>query len=318
MPELPEVQTTATSLTPLLNQTVSQVQVFQPKLRFAVPDDLDRLQGLTLVNIERRAKYLLLTFAKSAQTKKLLIHLGMSGSLQQHPQGTPKRKHDHVIIEFGNTQLHYHDPRRFGMVLWLDDYQHKLLDHLGLEPLDAAFDADYLYQKIHQGKNPITRPIKAVIMEQSVVVGVGNIYATESLFLANIHPLTPANLLTHSQLVTLVGFIKKVLQISIEKGGSTLRDFTVADGKMGYFQQTLNVYGKKDQPCPNCGTAIETVKIAQRASTFCPTCQPFVPAAKSVKTAKVAKANQVIELTLDSTNDNDTVENHKRSKKYHR
>lgn len=295
MPELPEVQTTATSLTPLLNQTVTNVHIFQPKLRFGVPDDLDRLQGLDLVNIKRRAKYLILTFSQSNIEKHLLIHLGMSGSLQQHPIGTQKRKHDHVIIEFGNTQLHYHDPRRFGMILWLDDYQHKLIDHLGVEPLDDDFNADYLYRLIHARKHPMTRPIKAVIMEQSVVVGVGNIYATESLFLSGIHPLTPANQLSPSQLASLVGFIKQVLTISIQKGGSTLRDFTVADGKMGYFQQTLNVYGKKNAPCPSCGTAIETVKIAQRASSYCPTCQPLLPLADlthvPTKAKNLKKAN---------------------------
>lgn len=285
MPELPEVQTTATSLKPLLNHTVKNVQVFQPKLRFGVPEDLGALVGFTLSHIERRAKYLILTFTKElAQAKaekKLLIHLGMSGSLQQHEQGFDKRKHDHVLMAFSdgknsNKQLHYHDPRRFGMVIWLDDYQDKLISHLGLEPLDDDFNAEYLYKVIHERKNPITRPIKAVIMEQSVVVGVGNIYATESLFLSHIHPLTPANALSKKQLATLVSFIKQVLQISIEKGGSTLRDFTVADGKMGYFQQTLKVYGKKGEPCPNCDTPIETVKIAQRASTYCATCQPLV------------------------------------------
>lgn len=275
MPELPEVQTTATSLMPLRQKTVQNVQVFQPKLRFAMPDNLAELVGYRLSDIERRAKYLILTFKHPDKSeRKLLIHLGMSGSLQQHPKGFDKRKHDHLILDFGDTQLHYHDPRRFGMVLWFDDYQNKLLDHLGIEPLDEGFTGQYLYDVIQQ-KKPITRPIKAVIMEQSVVVGVGNIYATESLFLAHIHPLTPADRLTLPQLERLVKFIKQVLFISIEKGGSTLRDFTVADGKTGYFQQTLRVYGKKGEPCPQCGTPIENVKIAQRASTFCPTCQPL-------------------------------------------
>lgn len=281
MPELPEVQTTATSLLPLLNQSVTRIDIYQPKLRFPMPADLDSLIGYQLSKIERRAKYLILTFINKGKEKKLLVHLGMSGSLQQHPQGFEKRKHDHLIMTFGNLQqLHYHDPRRFGMVLWLDDYQEKLIDHLGVEPLDDEFDGKYLYQLIHQRKSPITRPIKAVIMEQGVVVGVGNIYATESLFLSQIHPLTPAHALTLQQLDTLVGFIKEVLQISIKKGGSTLRDFTVADGKTGYFQQTLRVYGKKGEPCPSCDSPIETVKIAQRASTFCPTCQPM-PSIKS-------------------------------------
>lgn len=280
MPELPEVQTTATSLKPLLGQTVSNITVFQPKLRWQIPDDLDSLLDFRLQNIERRAKYLILTFSKGKKQKKLLVHLGMSGSLQQHPQGFEKRKHDHLIIYFEKTdlttQLHYHDPRRFGMVLWLDEYQDKLIDKLGIEPLADDFDGQYLYNFIHNRKKPISRPIKAVIMEQQVVVGVGNIYATESLFLAGIHPLQPADTISLEDLTNLVGFIRQILQTSIEKGGSTLKDFTVADGQTGYFQQTLLVYGKKGAPCPHCGTPIENVKIAQRASTFCPQCQILI------------------------------------------
>ena len=287
MPELPEVQTTATSLQPLLNQTVEKVSVFQPKLRWAVPDDLVSLIDYQLIDIERRAKYLILTFKGAAAQKKLLIHLGMSGSLQQHPVGFDKRKHDHVILTFNKgkklTQLHYHDPRRFGMLLWLDDYEDKLITHLGVEPLSEDFSADYLYHHIHNRKKPIERPIKSVIMAQEIVVGVGNIYATESLFLSKIHPLTPAHLISHEQLITLVAHIRQVLQTSIEKGGSTLKDFTVADGKTGYFQQTLLVYGHKGSDCPSCGTTIENIKINQRASTFCPTCQPLITHKKTVK-----------------------------------
>lgn len=292
MPELPEVQTTATSLQPLLNQKIENVAVYQPKLRWAVPDDLVDLLGLTLIDIQRRAKYLILTFCndnspqdnsspQNNDEKKLLVHLGMSGSLQQHPIGFEKRKHDHVILTLNNgekaTQLHYHDPRRFGMLLWLDDYKDKLITHLGVEPLSDDFSGDYLYDYINHRKKPIARPIKSVIMAQEVVVGVGNIYATESLFLSHIHPLTPAHLLTKEQLTTLVTHIRLVLQTSIDKGGSTLKDFTVADGQTGYFQQTLRVYGHKGGNCPTCGTIIENVKINQRASTFCPNCQPLIP-----------------------------------------
>lgn len=273
MPELPEVQTTATSLKPLLNRQISKVEIFQPKLRWQMPDDLPTLIGYTLAKIERRAKYLILTFTKNNDEKKLIIHLGMSGSLQQHPMGFDKRKHDHLIIHFPNNQLHYHDPRRFGAVLWYDDYADKLLNHLGVEPLSEAFTADYLYNIIHKNKQTISRPIKSVIMEQQIVVGVGNIYATESLFLSKIHPLAPANSLTKAQLDELVGHIRQILAIAIEKGGSSLKDFTVGAGKTGYFQQTLLVYGNKDKPCPVCQTPIQSVKIAQRASTFCPKCQ---------------------------------------------
>ncbi len=292
MPELPEVETTKTSLEPLLGQTLTRVQVFQPKLRWAVPDNLANLNGYQLKSVDRRAKYLLLTFIKKdAEPLKLIVHLGMSGSLQQLPMETEKRKHDHVILTFsdnlGNQNaLHYHDPRRFGAMLWHHEYHDKLLTHLGVEPLSKAFNANYLYQLIQKTcpsnlairntkkPQPMTKPIKAVIMEQQVVVGVGNIYATESLFLANIHPSTPANQLSFDQIATLTAHIKAILSRAIDLGGSTLRDFTVANGQTGYFQQTLNVYGKQGQPCPNCQTPLENVKITGRASVFCPNCQP--------------------------------------------
>ncbi|WP_440454499.1 bifunctional DNA-formamidopyrimidine glycosylase/DNA-(apurinic or apyrimidinic site) lyase [Psychrobacter sp. ASPA161_9] len=304
MPELPEVETTKTSLAPLLEQRLTAVEVFQPKLRWPMPADLDALIDYTLQNVERRAKYLILTFIPNAELvensqtmtesnslrqRKLIIHLGMSGSLQQHPVGTDKRKHDHLVITFDNangiqSQLHYHDPRRFGAVLWYKDYSAKLLDHLGPEPLSADFTADYLYQLIQRSngdettdkktkKRPITRAIKSVIMEQQVVVGVGNIYATESLYLAAIHPATPAHNLSYNQIVILVDHIKVILQRAIKLGGSTLRDFTVASGQTGYFQQTLNVYGKQGESCPHCDTALDNIKINGRASVFCPSCQ---------------------------------------------
>lgn len=317
MPELPEVETTKTSLEPLLGQTMTAVQVFQPKLRWPVPNDLAKITGYQLSAIDRRAKYLLLTFTKKdAEPLKLIVHLGMSGSLQQYPDDFEKRTHDHLIFTFDapvrasqnkddqnndnqnkegqnqQTALHYHDPRRFGAVLWHHDYKDKLLNHLGVEPLAIDFDADYLYQTIQRSRpadnktkklRPITKPIKAVIMEQQVVVGVGNIYATESLFLANIHPLTPANTLSFEQIATLTDHIKAILQRAIDLGGSTLRDFTVASGQSGYFQQTFKVYGKQGKPCPNCGSNLDNVKITGRASVFCPSCQPlFITGAGSL------------------------------------
>lgn len=235
MPELPEVETTKTSLTPLLGQQVNNVQVFQPKLRWSMPDDLNSLIDYTLHTVERRAKYLILTFAPTINKlpqRQLIMHLGMSGSLQQYPVGTDKRKHDHLVMTFSNadgidTQLHYHDPRRFGAVLWYADYSDKLLNHLGPEPLSTEFTADYLYHFIQRipianetpnntankpSKRPIARAIKSVIMEQQVVVGVGNIYATESLYLAGIHPAIPAHQLTYKQTVILVDHIKAILK----------------------------------------------------------------------------------------------------------
>ncbi|KRG33811.1 MULTISPECIES: bifunctional DNA-formamidopyrimidine glycosylase/DNA-(apurinic or apyrimidinic site) lyase [unclassified Psychrobacter] len=312
MPELPEVETTKTSLAPLLGQRIIDIKVFQPKLRWAMPDDLDGLIDYMLDSIERRAKYLILNFlpllpnddSAAAQTatlvpRQLLVHLGMSGSLQQQSYGTEKRKHDHLIIVFkgvNNTkvQLHYYDPRRFGSVLWHKDYSAKLLDHLGPEPLSDEFTADYLYQLIQRSnlldhsadtvaignakskKQPIARAIKSVIMEQQVVVGVGNIYATESLYLSAIHPATPADQLSHAQMIILVDHIKVILQKAIALGGSTLRDFTVADGQTGYFQQTLNVYGRQGKTCPHCDAVLENIKINGRASIFCPNCQPIL------------------------------------------
>lgn len=310
MPELPEVETTKTSLEPLLGQQVVNVKVFQPKLRWSMPDDLDQLVDYTLDSVERRAKYLILNFIPliSADTRtpiqpstlaprQLLIHLGMSGSLQQHSYGTDKRKHDHLVVTFNGadnsqTQLHYYDPRRFGSVLWFEDYGHKLLDHLGPEPLSEAFTANYLYQLIQRSSNPnqissdnvvnkttskqpIKRAIKSVIMEQQVVVGVGNIYATESLFLSGINPATPAHEVSYEQMVTLVEHIKAILKKAITLGGSTLRDFTVASGQTGYFQQTLNVYGRQGESCPHCDTLLENIKLNGRASVYCPNCQPI-------------------------------------------
>lgn len=308
MPELPEVETTKTSLTPLLGQKITDIKVFQPKLRWAMPDDLDTLVDYVLDSVERRAKYLILNFlpampssvspisnaiqTDAAATRQLLIHLGMSGSLQQLSYGTDKRKHDHLVIEFSDvdnikSQLHYYDPRRFGSVLWYKDYGTKLLDHLGPEPLSEEFTADYLYQFIQRTSlanqtqsskrlQPITRPIKSVIMEQQVVVGVGNIYATESLYLSGIHPATPAHQLTYDQIAVLVGHIKVILQKAIKLGGSTLRDFTVADGQTGYFQQTLNVYGRQGETCLQCQTVLENIKLNGRASVYCSHCQPLI------------------------------------------
>ena len=306
MPELPEVETTKTSLTPLLGQKVTNVQVFQPKLRWSMPDNLADLIDYTLDSVERRAKYLILNFIpladdgisssvqpRNLQPRQLLVHLGMSGSLQQHSHASDKRKHDHLVMSFigaddTQTQLHYYDPRRFGSILWLEDYGDKLLNHLGPEPLSDAFTAEYLYYLIQRSeqsiqtqssksfkKQPIKRAIKSVIMEQQAVVGVGNIYATESLYLSGIHPATPANKISYDQIVILVAHIKTILQKAIKLGGSTLRDFTVADGQTGYFQQTLNVYGRQGETCPNCDSVLENIKLNGRASVYCPVCQPI-------------------------------------------
>lgn len=300
MPELPEVETTKTSLQPLLGQTVQQVQVRQPSLRWPVPSDLAKLQGQTLLKLERRAKYILAHFDRDA----LLLHLGMSGSFSICSAQDELRKHDHVILQFFDhkgqiSELRYHDPRRFGCILWLENGTHTLLSKLGPEPLDSAFDAEYLASKL-TGKNTA---IKVALMDNAVVVGVGNIYATESLFNTGIHPARPASSLQKPEIEKLVLEIKRILQQSIDLGGSTLRDYTNAMGENGYFQQTLLAYGRAGELCVNCDSELENLKLGQRASVFCPQCQPFKsgddsslnkskPAAKSAtKNAKTTKVS---------------------------
>lgn len=273
MPELPEVETTKTSLEPLLNAKVIAVTVHQAQLRWKIPDDVQDLIGLTLLNLSRRSKYILADFGQ----RQMLWHLGMSGSFRIAEPDEALRKHDHFIIEFQHDdgtiqQLRYHDPRRFGCILWLnDDTQGKLLDTLGVEPLSDDFNADYLYQKIKH-KNTA---IKATIMDAHIVVGVGNIYATESLFNVGIHPLLPAKALSKTQVEKLVIEIKRILSEAITLGGTTLKDFSNAMGENGYFQQTLLAYGRAGELCVNCETLLENIKIAQRASVFCPECQPL-------------------------------------------
>lgn len=273
MPELPEVETTKTSLLPLLDYTVRQVQVRQASLRWPIPDDIGRLAGQKLLSLQRRAKYILAQFERDG----LLLHLGMSGSFSICSADQALRKHDHLIIRFeddsGDIQeLRYHDPRRFGCILWLqEDNNHPLLAKLGPEPLSDAFDADYLFEQL---KNKSTA-MKVAIMDNAVVVGVGNIYATESLFNTAIHPARPAREVTKKELEALVIEIKRILANAIQLGGTTLRDYTNAMGENGYFQQTLLAYGRAGEMCVNCETTLENLKLGQRASVFCPVCQPL-------------------------------------------
>ena len=268
MPELPEVETTKTSLMPLLNQAVKHVEVRQSSLRWPIPNDLHKLAGQRLLKLTRRSKYILAEFEQDT----MLWHLGMSGSFRICDAHEELRKHDHLIIQFEDMQLRYHDPRRFGCILWLDEYsQTKLIDTLGPEPLSAAFDAAYLAQKL-KSKNTA---IKVAIMDNHIVVGVGNIYATESLFNLGIHPAQPAKDLSLEQVEKLVIEIKRILKQAIDLGGSTLRDYSNAMGENGYFQQTLLAYGRAGEMCINCETALENIKLGQRASVFCPACQPL-------------------------------------------
>ncbi|HQW53061.1 MAG TPA: bifunctional DNA-formamidopyrimidine glycosylase/DNA-(apurinic or apyrimidinic site) lyase [Acinetobacter sp.] len=266
MPELPEVETTKTSLNPLLNQRVQAVRVFNPSLRWAIPNDLEKLIGQQLTQLTRRSKYILAHFEQD----QMLWHLGMSGSFRLCQQSDDIRKHDHLIIDFEDVQLRYHDPRRFGCILWLDQAnQSKLIDTLGPEPLSEDFNATYLAEKLNK-KNVA---IKVALMDNHVVVGVGNIYATESLFNIGVHPAQPASTLTKSQIKNLVVEVKRILKQAIDLGGSTLRDYSNAKGENGYFQQTLLAYGRAGEMCVNCETTLENLKLGQRASVFCPQCQ---------------------------------------------
>ena len=270
MPELPEVETTKLGIKPHLEgQIIIGITVRNPKLRVPVPFDMDVLcSGKKITAVTRRAKYLLIHLSKGY----ILIHLGMSGHLRIVPDSTKPEKHDHIDLVMTNgLSLRFCDPRRFGLFLYIDEnpHQHSLLTHLGPEPLSEDFNSNYLYQRT-QNKN---MPIKSLIMNNEVVVGVGNIYATESLFLAGVHPQTPAKMVSEEQCCSLTMHIKQILKSAIKAGGTTLRDFYAFDGKPGYFSIALKVYGRKKQPCLQCDKTIETIVIGGRHSAFCPKCQ---------------------------------------------
>lgn len=269
MPELPEVETTRLGLLPLLGQSVSNVVIRNPSLRWPIPSFLPALLSQqTLNTLSRRAKYILLHFDSGA----LLLHLGMSGRIRLLSQDEPPKKHDHFDISFTNGQvLRLHDPRRFGAVLWAgtEPESHMLLSKLGPEPLDDGFTGQYLYQHLR------TRSIaiKSAIMDAHLVVGVGNIYASESLFRARIHPQISAKTLSLNDCNRLAAEIKATLQEALAAGGSSLRDFFGTDGKPGYFQQEYFVYGRTHQPCKVCKQPIQSVRLAQRSTFFCEYCQ---------------------------------------------
>ena len=270
MPELPEVETTRRGIAPhILGQQVTQVVVRNPRLRWPVPDSLAvTLPGKTILAVERRAKYLLLKTAAGT----LLMHLGMSGSLRIVTAAEAVEPHDHLDVVFSHGQvLRFTDPRRFGCALWLteDPCQHPLLRSLGPEPLSDEFATDTLYAASRGRK----APIKTFIMDNQVVVGVGNIYANEALFAAGIHPKRPAGRVSKSRYARLVTAIKAVLARAIEQGGTTLRDFVGGDGKPGYFRIELKVYGHAGEPCANCQRPLKEIRLGQRATVFCSHCQ---------------------------------------------
>jgi len=274
MPELPEVETTKNGIAPhIKDKTVTSVTVRHPTLRWPIPGELPALlRECQLTDIARRAKYLLLSFSGSRHQGTLLIHLGMSGSLRIVEPDSPLLKHDHVDIRFtGDVILRYCDPRRFGCILWLDDNpaEHKLLAHLGPEPLSDEFTGEYLW-KLSRNKKVA---IKQFVMDQKIVVGIGNIYATEALFTAGVLPNKEAGKVSKRRYELFAEDAKRILQRSITQGGTTLRDFVGGDGKPGYFAQQLLVYGRKGEPCPTCETTLQEIKISNRSSVFCPVCQ---------------------------------------------
>jgi len=271
MPELPEVETTRRGVAPhVTGARVSTIVVREHRMRQPIPVELDTLlRGQRLREVRRRAKYLLFDFERGT----LLLHLGMSGSLRVLAPGTPPQLHDHVDLVFDNgVCVRLRDPRRFGLVLWCagDPAAHPLLADLGPEPWDLRFDADYLSGLAQ------SRPgaVKNFVMDGHVVVGVGNIYASESLHRAGIHPTRPARRVAHARYASLVTAIREVLEAAIGRGGTTLRDFTRDDGKPGYFRNELRVYDRAGLPCLQCGKGeIRQKVIGQRMSYFCPVCQ---------------------------------------------
>ena len=268
MPELPEVEVSRQGISPyLVGVTVKSIEVRTPKLRWEIPYDLKKLEGQVIRHITRRAKYLLL----ATDVGTAIVHLGMSGSLRVLDAPMAPGKHDHVDLFMSNGRvLRYNDPRRFGAWLWCDKGQeHAVLANLGPEPLSDEFTAEYMIERAKQKRVAI----KQFIMDNKIVVGVGNIYANESLFTSHILPYRETGSLSAAQWHTLVQEIKTVLEHSIQQGGTTLKDFAQADGKPGYFAQELRVYGKAGQPCPECGADIAEQKIGQRNTFFCRVCQ---------------------------------------------
>ena len=271
MPELPEVETTRRGIAPHIEQqTVTGLIVRQRQLRWPIPSSLSAIRGAQIESVARRAKYLLIY----TSTGTAIVHLGMSGSLRIVDAGEPVRKHDHVDIVLQDGQcLRFHDPRRFGAILWTkkDPLKHKLIEPLGPEPLGDDFTGEYLFALSRKRR----MAVKAFIMDSRIVVGVGNIYASEALFLAGIRPSSPAGRISQKRYIQLASSIRQVLATAIGMGGTTLRDFINPEGNPGYFKQSLNVYGRAGEPCPQCGKPIKSAIIGQRNTFFCTTCQPL-------------------------------------------
>ena len=270
MPELPEVETTRRGISPhIQGQQVAQVLIRQARLRWPITPSLEKeLPGHTIDSIERRGKYLLLGTAAGT----LLIHLGMSGSIRITDSSQTPGKHDHVDILFKDGRImRYSDPRRFGCMLWEQHSiaAHPLLQSLGPEPLGEEFDGDTLYRASRQRKVAV----KSFIMDSHVVVGVGNIYANEALFLAGINPKRAAGKIARARYQLLADCIQQILRTAIEQGGTTLRDFTNSNGDPGYFKQSLKVYGRGGMECLSCQRPLTEFRLGQRSTVYCMHCQ---------------------------------------------
>jgi len=273
VPELPEVETTRRGIAPhLIGRRITSVVLRRPDLRWPIPPEVGALlPGQRIEEVERRAKYLLL----HTEVGSALLHLGMTGVLRVLPPDAPVGKHDHVDIALEATTvgariLRFTDARRFGCLLWQPPgTTHELLENLGPEPLTDAFDGDLLWH-LSRGR---TAAVKLFLMDNAVVVGVGNIYASEALFAAGIDPRRAAGLVSRARYARLAAEVKRILAWAIERGGTTLRDFINPDGMPGYFVRELQVYGREGEPCRTCGTAIRQMVLGQRSTFWCPRCQ---------------------------------------------
>lgn len=277
MPELPEVETTRRGIAPHCeNRIIEKVLIRDHRLRWPVPENLPELiEGATITEVDRRAKYLLIRIARpeapGALTGTLIVHLGMSGSLRVITDDAEPLRHDHVELWLhSGVRLRFNDPRRFGCWLWSPTPEtHPLLTSLGPEPLAPEFNGALLYRR-SRGKQT---PVKSFVMDNQVVVGVGNIYANEALFKAGIHPRRAAGRISLSRYQRLAEAIRETLAAAILMGGTTLRDFVNSDGKPGYFAQSLLVYGRGGNPCGDCGLPLKETRMNQRTTVYCGTCQ---------------------------------------------
>lgn len=276
MPELPEVEVTRLGIAPhLQGRLISAIKIIDGRLRWPVPKALLKiLPGKKVKAIERRGKYLLFEIDEGY----LLIHLGMTGTLRVLPSNEPLKPHDRVAIEFGKLSLRLHDPRKFGAILWHPKSQGRiednpLLQKLGVEPFSSDFAGELGAQVLYQASRKRTVAVKQFLLAGQVVVGVGNIYCSESLFEAGIHPATPAGKLSRPQCSRLAQAVRVILKKAIAAGGSSLKDFVNSEGDPGHFMVQTKVYDRKDEPCKVCKTPIRQIVQGQRSTYFCPACQ---------------------------------------------